>query len=94
MSQRDSNETGQSHNERISPEAPRHEEVVSPLITEDYGTAKAIALLEMLATLEGWGVTAITKVDTYSRYVVEFQAVRRDAGLTELPPSMAFEPVI
>lgn len=84
MSHRDSNETGQLNKDPISPEAPRPEQVVDPLITEDYGTDWWLNLIAEAGKTAGWLATHTVKVDTNSRLVVEFQVVRRDAGHSSL----------
>ncbi|AWH14582.1 hypothetical protein [Aeromonas phage 13AhydR10PP] len=36
----------------------------------------------------------LVKVSTETRYVIEIEVVKRGAGLSDLPPSMAFEPTL
>ncbi|APU00472.1 hypothetical protein [Aeromonas phage 3] len=94
MSSRDSNETGQSHRTEISPEAPRLEEGSSPLTMEDYGTLRRIDAVARLVRSGEVSARTVVKVSTETRYVIEIEVVKRVAGLSDLPPSMAFEPTL
>ncbi|MGL5093680.1 MAG: hypothetical protein ACRC8B_22730 [Aeromonas sobria] len=94
MKDRDSNETGQPHASSISPDAASREQGIDPLNTEDYGTlVKLDAVTRLIHSGEVRSHSKV-KVSTDTRYVIEIEVVKRGAGLSDLPPSMAFEPTL
>lgn len=91
MKHRDSNETEQSNASRPSPGATLDEGPCPPLISEDYGTLAELRYVARLLRNGSHKVIATRKVDTDSRYVVEFQVVKRGVAQQTAPLDSSVE---
>lgn len=91
MNHRDNNETGQPNTSQPSPGVTLDESASPPLITEDYGTLAELRYVARLLRNGSHKVIATRKVDTDSRYVVEFQVVKRGEAQQTAPLDSSVE---